>query len=1102
MAIYHCSMKPIARSGGRSAVAAIAYRTATKIVNERDGIVHDFTKKQGVEHSEIVLPDGVNAPWALDRSTLWNAVERAEVRKDARVAREFEIALPHELSAGDRLALTRDFARDLSNRYGAAVDFSIHQPQGESDIRNFHAHVVMTTRVVTEHGLGEKTLIERENKWLLNHDQPTSHMQLRDIRQLWEHHANRHLARLGLDVRVDHRSHLERGLEIEPTEHMGVHASQMDRRGLDVSRARIDEKAARSNANLIRRKPEQVLSIITGEKSVFDRHDVARALHRYIDDVNGFRNAFAAVMASPALVELKPETERELARYSTREMVEIEHAMVASAERMGQSLRHPVDDQHVDQSLSIQNDAIRASLAASLSGKVEHGEMLLVDRERAIERSGLSEEQRVAVEYITGPAQIAAVIGFAGAGKSTMLAAARDAWERQGYRVHGAALAGKAAEGLEESSGIAARTLASWEYGWQAGRGQLGKGDVLVIDEAGMVGSQQLARFVIEAEARGAKLVLVGDHEQLQAIRAGSPFRAIAERVGAVELSEIRRQSEAWQREASFAFATHRTGEGLVAYADCGAVNFSEIRDEARAVLVRDYLSDLAKSSSGSRIALAHRRIDVRAINADIRVSLQERGRLARGGQEQGELGREVVYQTNDGKRSFAPGDRIALLENNRDLDVKNGMLGTVLAVGPGALQMRLDGGGQNNGRVVSIPVNSYQAFDHGYATTIHKSQGATVDRAFVMASGTMDRHLTYVAMTRHRDLVQLYVGRDELKDMKALSTSMSRSGAKETTLDYARVFAERRGLAEEFGVRSEIAVTLSPGPAEDRSVAPDKADERVRAGLQPSVKVGAQQRGQGIEMPPEKVEPLVPAVSRYSRSVEDVAREKARPDFERAMEAVRSIGRHVYVDPDGVAGKLSVAIMDTGMAAQALAASVAERPEQFGQLRGKSGLLGNNKERKAARHYAKALGHHVASAGRTWERRLEAECQSEKWNREKRDVVEVPGLTPRSEAILKQLDGLSRSEKPKFLEQLSGTPEGKQALEEARQVAQALEQRFGSADPRDLKKENLRLGPDAFANLERIKATARIADRAQRAELSRQYELKRSLNKGLGLGM
>ncbi len=1089
MAIYHCSMKTIARSGGRSAVASAAYRAAVKLTNERDGLVHDFTRKQGVEHAEIVLPEDVLADWALDRSALWNAVEYAEKRSDARVAREFEIALPHELNAEQRLSLTRDFARDLANRYGAAVDFAIHQPQGEGDVRNVHAHLLMTTRTVGETGLGEKTLIERENKWLLNNDQPTSHMQLRDIRQAWEHHANRHLVRAGLEVRIDHRSHLERGLEIEPTEHMGVHASQMDRRGLEVSRTRLDEKAARRNAELIREKPEQVLAIITAEKSVFDRHDVARALHRYIDDIKGFQNAFAAVMASLALVELRPEQNGELARYSTREMVEIEHAMAERASKMASALGHGVDRHHVDQAIILQDSAIRARTASSLSGKVERGAMLLVDRERAIERSGLSEEQRLAIQHVTGAQRIAVVIGFAGAGKSTILAAARDAWERQGYRVHGAALAGKAAEGLEESSGISSRTLASWEYGWQAGKGELGKGDILVIDEAGMVGSRQLARFVAEVEAKGAKLVLVGDHEQLQAIGAGSPFRAIAERVGAVELSEIRRQGEGWQREASIAFATHRTGEGLAAYADRSAVNFGETRDEARAELVRHYLADLEERPSGSRIALAHRRVDVRAINADIRVSLQERGGLARGESVQGELGREFVYQTNDGKRSFAPGDRIVLLENNRDLGVKNGMLGTVQAVEANALQIRLDGSGdgRNGARTISIPVNSYQAFDHGYATTIHKSQGATVDRAFVMASATMDRHLTYVAMTRHRASVQLYAGRDELKDMKVLSASLSRSGVKETTLDYTHTFAERRGIAEAFGVRSEIAVGLAP---------PTQAQAQLRMSAPPeqTVRAGEKQL--------ERVAPLVPAITGYSRSVEDIARERAQPSLQDAMDTVRSVGRHVYTDPVGATERIGAAIVDKGIGSEALAKAVAARPEQFGELCGKVGLLGENRQRKAARHYAIALSNHVAAAGLTWERRLEAERQSETWHREKRDVVEVPGLTSRSEELLKQFDTLSQADKPKFLEQLSGTPEGQRALHEAKTIVQALEQRFGSSDPRELKKGNLRLGPEVADKLHRIEAVARLTDRAQRAELSRQYELKRTLNKGLGLRM
>ena len=165
-----------------------------------------------MEHAEIVLPEGMNADWARDRSDLWNAAEFAEKRKDARVAREFEVALPHELSAEQRLEATREMAQELADRYGAAVDFAIHAPHEASDVRNHHAHILMTTRQVTEDGLGDKTYLERENKWLLAHDLPTTDMQLRDLRQTM---GGRQRAACDgrADIRIDHRSHMERGLE-------------------------------------------------------------------------------------------------------------------------------------------------------------------------------------------------------------------------------------------------------------------------------------------------------------------------------------------------------------------------------------------------------------------------------------------------------------------------------------------------------------------------------------------------------------------------------------------------------------------------------------------------------------------------------------------------------------------------------------------------------------------------------------------------------------------------------------------------------------------------------------------------------------------------
>ncbi|TRL32744.1 Ti-type conjugative transfer relaxase TraA, partial [Methylosinus sporium] len=657
--------------------------------------------------------------------------------------------------------------------------------------RNHHAHLMMTTRAVTADGLSDKTAIERENKWLLARDLPSSQAQLRDIRQRWEQMANEHLARAGLEIRIDHRSHMERGLEIEPSDHLGVHATQMERSGQVVARARIDGETARRNAELIREKPEQVLSVITGEKSVFDRRDVARALHRAIDGAEAFQAAFASVMASPALVELQGERRGadgrivEAARYSTREMVEVECGMVLSAARLSEAREHGVAERHVE-----------ASLAA---------------------RPFLSAEQHEAVRCLTGGEGISVVVGLAGAGKSTMLSAARDAWERAGYSVHGAALSGKAAEGLEQSSGIASRTLASWEAGWSAGRGELGKGDVFVIDEAGMVSSRQLASFIGAAEKAGAKIVLVGDPEQLQPIQAGAAFRAVAEGVGFAELAQVRRQAEGWQRQASQEFARHRTQDGLAAYADRGAVRFAETRDEAIDAIVRDVGRDMRERPDGSRLVLAHRRVDVRELNAAIREARQVAGELARG-----EDAGERRFMTNDGERAFVAGDRVIFLENNRELGVKNGMLGVVSEVSEGRLSARLDGAeGPGRGREVGVSLAEYAAIDHGYATTIHKSQGATVDRAYVLASEGMDRHLSYVAMTRHREEARLYAGRDQFADLRALSARLSRSGAKETTLDYA----ERRGLAAEFGVRSDIEVSReaqgrAPAADGDRAVA------------------------------------------------------------------------------------------------------------------------------------------------------------------------------------------------------------------------------------------------------------------------------------------
>jgi ATP-dependent exoDNAse (exonuclease V) alpha subunit len=219
MAVYHLSVKAISRSAGRSVVAAAAYRSGVALTDERQGIAHDYTRKQGVTAAFVVAPEG--ADWALDRNRLWNAAEAAEKRKDAKTGREYELALPAELDAGARKELARDFARELVERYGVVADVAIHEPGREGDNRNHHAHILTTTRTAGEDGLGVKTRVLDVAS--------TASAEIEYMRGVWARQVNTALARHQVEQRVDHRSFERQGKKQEPTRHMGVSATAMER---------------------------------------------------------------------------------------------------------------------------------------------------------------------------------------------------------------------------------------------------------------------------------------------------------------------------------------------------------------------------------------------------------------------------------------------------------------------------------------------------------------------------------------------------------------------------------------------------------------------------------------------------------------------------------------------------------------------------------------------------------------------------------------------------------------------------------------------------------------------------------------------------------
>ncbi|CAN5445032.1 Ti-type conjugative transfer relaxase TraA [soil metagenome] len=747
MAIYHFSAKVISRANGSSAVAAAAYRSASELHDERLGRSHNFSNKAGVEHSEIMAPEGSPERWQ-DRQALWNEVEAFEKRKDAQLAREVEFSIPRELDEAQGIELARDFVqREFVDR-GMVADLNVHWDVGPDGLAKPHAHVMLSMREAGPEGFGKKV-----REW-------NSTELLSDWREAWAGHVNTRLAELDIDARIDHRTLEAQGIDLEPQHKIGPAGARREDRGEDAERVLDHRQIARRNGEKIIAEPGVALDAITRQQSTFTDHDLARFVHRHTDDADQFSRALSAVKTSPELVALgKDGAGRE--RFSTREMLATEQRLERSAEQIAGRGVHRV-------SPASRELALAAGEARGLA---------------------LAGSQRDALDHITDAKDLALVVGYAGTGKSAMLGVAREAWEASGYQVRGAALSGIAAESLEAGSGIGSRTIASLEHGWAQGRDVLTARDVLVIDEAGMIGSRQMDRVLAHADQAGAKVVLVGDAEQLQAIEAGAAFRALTERHGAAEITEIRRQREGWQREATRELATGRTGAALDRYEAAGMVLGHETREAARGALVDGWGAVWQANPEASQVMLAHTRADVAELNQ------LARGRM----RDAGELGADQLVATERGERAFAAGDRVMFLRTERSMGVKNGTLGTVEKINGSSFAVRLDGGDRLVGerREVRFDLKDYAHIDHGYAATIHKSQGVTVDHAHLLASDGLDRHAAYVGMSRHRETLAVHYGADDFKDRDQLTRTLGRERAKDTTLDYNAAFAERRGLGQ-----------------------------------------------------------------------------------------------------------------------------------------------------------------------------------------------------------------------------------------------------------------------------------------------------------------
>ncbi|KWV49110.1 Dtr system oriT relaxase [Rhizobium altiplani] len=1031
MAVPHFSVSIVARGSGRSAVLSAAYRHCAKMEYEREARTIDYTRKQGLLHEEFVIP--ADAPKWLramiaDRSVsgaceaFWNSVETFEKRVDAQLAKDVTVGLPVELSTAQNIELVRDFVELHITSKGMVADWVYHDAPG-----NPHVHLMTTLRPLTEDGFGAKkvavtgpdgTPVRNDAGKIVYELWAGSLDDFNVFRDGWFACQNRHLARAGLDLRVDGRSFEKQGIELEPTIHLGVGVKAIERKSAEaerdpsLERMELQEGRRAENARRIQRRPELVLDLITREKSVFDERDVAKILHRYIDDADLFQNLMARILQSPETLRLERERIefssglRVPAKYTTRDLIRLEAEMASRSIWLDQRSSHSVAD------------AVRDAVFAR--------------------HLRLSDEQKAAIAHVTGGERIAAVIGRAGAGKTTMMKAAREAWEAAGYRVVGGALAGKAAEGLEKEAGIVSRTLSSWELRWNQGRNQLDDKTVFVLDEAGMVSSRQMALFVEAATKSGAKLVLVGDPEQLQPIEAGAAFRAIADRIGYGELETIYRQREQWMRDASLDLARGNIGRAVEAYRAQGRVSGADLKADVVQALIADWNRDYDPQKSS--LILAHLRRDVRMLNDMARAKLVERGLVADG----------FAFRTEDGHRNFAAGDQIVFLKNESSLGIKNGMLAKVLEAAPGRIVAEV-GEGEHRSQV-TVEQRFYANLDHGYATTIHKSQGATVDRVKVLASLSLDRHLTYVAMTRHREDLGLYYGRRSFAKVGGLIPILSRRQAKETTLDYAsgRFYAQALRFAEARGLHLiNVARTVVRDRLEWAVRQESKLTElgarlaAIASRLALSARAAKTTRSHSIK----EAKPMVSGVTTFPKSLEQAVEDRlaADPGLKKQWEEVSARFHLVYAQPEDAFKAVNVnAMLKNEAPSKSTIAKLGSAPETFGGLKGETGPLVGSADKQVRE---KAVTNAPALA-RNLERYLRQRKEAEhKYEAEERAVrlkvsLDIPALSLAAKQTLERVrDAIDCNDLPLGLEYALADKMVKAELEG---FARAVSARFG----------------------------------------------------------
>lgn len=740
MAIGFARLEFVQRSAGKTACGKAAYNARDKVFFEGNKILesttYNWSYKDKPSYHEILLPRHVDVKFK-SIEILWNTAEQKENRENSQVAMEMVIALPDDntISLEDKIELAKTFVEEHFIKNGLAAQIDIHRPDQKVHLsietgeienleHNWHAHILTPTRRFKENG---SELEDHKARDLMPVIRGGKVISGQNWGKLWTQHQNQFFEDKGLDLRVD-----ENGIISQ--KHLGPF--RMRGRAFALE----EENLALSLLNQMESKdPLKILSKITETKNIFTILDIERFLQKHVgtECIDQVREEFWKQEKIVQLVD--PKSREALDKFTTHEIIEEEKQILRLADRIHQSSTFKLTSE---------------------------------DFEKFTEKLNL--EQKKAFNNIIKSQKLSCIEGHAGAGKSYLLSAVREAYSQEGFTVRAFGPDNATSSILKEKGFSTPENIYRFLFCLHHNKRKISKGkEIWIVDESSKLGNRPLLEFLKAAEKYQAQVIFAGCTAQFSSVERGGLFKTFCERYGAEELIEIQRQKKSDQREMAKNLAHGKMALAIDQLVKLNGIIWNETKQEAIEKLVKTWAVDQTAFPKSSSLIIAHSNSEVNILNEMARLYRREKGELEEA---------EYVCKAHEGKKFIVSvGDKIEFRKKDNELGLENGMRGTLVEASSNRFVVIQ----QETQRKIIFNPEKYTGFQLGYATTYHRSQGQTLDRVYVLHSPQMNKEKFYVTLTRHSHRVNLYVSYTDASCIADLKRQAFRKNPKEDTLKY-----------------------------------------------------------------------------------------------------------------------------------------------------------------------------------------------------------------------------------------------------------------------------------------------------------------------------